>query len=346
VLTFRVSFQAAKYDDHPDARGQFIAALADRLRALPGVAAASAVSLPPVDGCCSLYSAYVEGFPTERGHAPMITGMIITPGYFRTMGIHLVAGRDFNDADTRSAPPVTVINERFARTYWPGGNALGHHVNTGAGNAAIVGIVNDIKQDGLLQAPEPQFYRPYAEDPWTTMTMTVRVQRGDPMRLVPDIRRIMRTLDPAVPIFNVATMRAIVDRRTVSSRVFGELLTVFACIALILAATGVYATMAFAVAQRTRELGLRLALGAAPTRLTSLVLRQSLLMALAGGTIGLASGTFAARALAHTLYGVDATEPWGYATAAAVLLVAAIAASYGPARRASAVDPMVALRAE
>jgi ABC-type antimicrobial peptide transport system permease subunit len=219
-------------------------------------------------------------------------------------------------------------------------------VNTGAGPAAIVGIVKDIKQNGLLQRAEPQFYRPYAEDLVTTMTVAARVERGDPLRLVPDIHRIMRALDPTVPIFNVTTMRAMVDRHTVSSRVFSKLLTAFACIALILAATGVYATMAFAVSQRTRELGLRLALGAEPARLTSLVLRQSLLMALAGGMIGLVSGALAARGLAHTLYGVRADEPWGYAAAVIVLAVAAIAASYGPARRASAVDPMEALRAE
>jgi predicted permease len=345
VLTFQVVLQGRRYDD-PRSHIRLIEAVENSLRALPGVTAVGAASLAPVDGCCSKFSARIEGDPSEHGRAPMVVGTIITPGYFRTMGIDLLAGREFAPTDGLDAPPVTVINETFAKLYWPSGDALGHHVNTGAGRSEIVGIVRDIKQTSLLESPEPQFYRPYAEDPWTSMTLAVRTTTADPTTLVPAVRRLVRDIDATIPPFNFVTMQRMVSDATASRRTFGTLLTAFALIALVLAAAGVYAVMSFFVAQRTRELGLRVALGADPSRLTGAVLRQGIAMALAGGAIGLVGAVIAGRALAHALYGMSAGEPRIYAIATLVLIGAAGAASYGPARRASTVDPMIALRTD
>jgi predicted permease len=344
VLTFQVVLQGRRYDE-PSSHIRLIDAVENSLRALPGVTAVGAASLAPVYGCCSKFSTRIEGDPSEHGRAPMVVGTIITPGYFRAMGIDLLAGREFTSTDGLDAPPVTVINETFAKLYWPNGDALGHHVTAGAGRSEIVGIVRDIKQTSLLEPLEPQFYRPYAEDPWTSMTLAVRTT-ADPTNLVPAVRRLVRDVDPTIPPFNFVTMQRIVSDATASRRTFGTLLTAFALIALVLAAAGVYAVMSFFVAQRTRELGLRVALGADPSRLAGAVLRQGIAMALAGGAVGLVGAVIAGRALAHALYGMSAGEPRIYAIATLVLIGAAGAASYGPARRASTVDPMIALRTD
>jgi putative ABC transport system permease protein len=344
VLTFQVVLQGRRYDE-PSSHIRLIDAVENSLRALPGVTAVGAASLAPVYGCCSKFGTRIEGDPSEHGRAPMVVGTIITPGYFRAMGIDLLAGREFTSTDGLDAPPVTVINETFAKLYWPNGDALGHHVTAGAGRSEIVGIVRDIKQTSLLEPLEPQFYRPYAEDPWTSMTLAVRTT-ADPTNLVPAVRRLVRDVDPTIPPFNFVTMQRIVSDATASRRTFGTLLTAFALIALVLAAAGVYAVMSFFVAQRTRELGLRVALGADPSRLAGAVLRQGIAMALAGGAVGLVGAVIAGRALAHALYGMSAGEPRIYAIATLVLIGAAGAASYGPARRASTVDPMIALRTD
>ena len=342
VLTFRVSLQGARYGD-PQSRATFVAAVVDRLRAIPGVAQAGAADRAPVIGCCSHFTAQIEGHAAAPGHDPMITGTIATPGYFAALGIRTIAGRTFTANDDSHSPLVTVINESFAKRYWPNGDAIGHHVKTGIGDALVVGVVGDIRQEGLLVAPAPQFFRPYAEDPWTTMTYFVRTAR-DPLSLVPAIRRAVHDVEPTVPVFETATMQSIVDDASASSRSFGQLATVFAAVALLLAAAGLYGVMSFTVERRTRELGLRVALGAEPRTVARMVLRQALVIAAAGSAFGLAGTFMAARWLASVLYGVHAGEPAVYLTAAVLLGVTVLAAAYGPARRASRSDPMLALR--
>jgi putative ABC transport system permease protein len=346
VLTFRIVMQDHEYDD-PPRRAQFVTAIEEALQALPGVTSVGAATLPPVDGCCSQFTAHIEGQPDTQGAtAPAITGTIVTPGYFRTMGISLVRGRGFTAHDDASAPPVTIINETFAQRYWPRGDALGHHVNTGAGNAEIIGIVPDIKQTSLLDTPEPQFYRPYAADPWTNMTVALHVARGDPASLASAVRQAVHKLDPSMPVFNVRTMDAVVEDARSASRTFGMLLTAFAIVALLLAAAGVYAVTSFLVAQRTRELGVRVALGAEPMRVAGMVLREGVVLALIGVVVGLGGALATARVLESMLYGVSTTEPLVFVEAALVLGLTAALASYAPARRASRVDPMEAMRSE
>ncbi|HTE45313.1 MAG TPA: FtsX-like permease family protein, partial [Gemmatimonadaceae bacterium] len=256
-------------------------------------------------------------------------------------------GRDFTNADGENAPRVVVINETFAKRYWPAGDALGHRIDTGGGMAAVVGVVGDIKQGRLIDPPEPQFYRAYAQDPWTTVTFVVRARSGNPLKFAGDIRQAARDLDPiALPVSRLVTLQERIDSSISTNRVLGRLLAAFAVVALALAGIGVYALMSFVVTRRTRELGLRMALGAAPQGVLMLVLRQAATLAAIGGALGLAAGVLAARGLGHVLYGISATEPTIYVVAALTLITAALLASAGPAKRASTVDPMVALRAE
>ncbi|HEX3866151.1 MAG TPA: FtsX-like permease family protein, partial [Gemmatimonadaceae bacterium] len=346
LMTFRVSMQGQRYDA-TDERARVVAAVTDALRELPDVESAAATTYAPVASCCSQFGTAIDGRPLPSGHALLVTGNIVTPGLFHAMRIPIVAGRDFGAQDDASSPKVVIIDETFAARYWPAGDALGHRIDTGTGMATIVGVVGDVKQGRLIDPPEPQFYRPYAQDPWPAMGFVLRMRGSDSTHVAAEVRRVARDLDPtALPIARVASMQRILDDATSSNRVLGQLLALFAGVGLSLAAVGIYAIMSFFVSQRTRELGVRIALGAAPAAVMRMVLRQSATLALTGGAIGLAGGAIAARGLAHALYSVSAAEPGLYVAAVVALVVTALAAGVGPARRASLVDPLVALRAE
>jgi putative ABC transport system permease protein len=347
VVSFRLSLQGPRYDVERE-RGRVISEFEHRIAAIPGVDVdgAGATTYVPISGCCSQFGTGIEGRPTDAAHMLMVTGNMITPGFFRSVRMPLLAGRDFTDSDNEKAPKVAIISETFAKKFWPAGDAIGHRIDTGTGMGTIVGIVSDIKQASLTDAPEPQFYRPHLQDPWSAMTFTVRVRGENPERIIPDVRRVMRELDPTLPVYAVQTLQKLLVDQVRSPRSFGILFASFAVVALLLASAGVYATMSFFVSQRTRELGLRVALGAEPSEVVSLIMRQGAFLAVSGGIVGVLLGIVAARALSHTLYGVTATEPLVYVAAAVVLVVAASFASYWPARRASTIDPMIALRAE
>lgn len=346
VVAFQINMEGAHYaGDDPRARTRVVAEVERRLHALPGVIDVGAADRMPINGCCSQFPAFIEGQPVSQGHEPFITGTIATPGYFNTLRVHLIAGRTFGDGDDAAAPKVTVINETFARRYWPRGDAIGHHVNTGVGDATIIGVVGDLKQASLFGAPEPQFFRPYAEDPWTRVTFAVRA-RGDLHAVAAEARRIVLAVDPGMPTFNVQTLREVFDESTFGTRALSQLLVAFAAIALLLAATGLYGLISFLVERRTRELALRVALGAEPSGVARMVVRQACVLAALGMVVGLAGAMLAAKWLAAALYGVTARQPSVYAAAVLVLGAATLAASYGPARRASRADPMEALRAD
>lgn len=344
VMTFEITMQGARYDQ-PAARARLVAEVERQLRALPGVTDAGAADRMPIDGCCSQFAARIEGQAVSDGHEPLITGTIATPDYFATLHIHVVSGRVFNAGDDANAPKVTVVNQTFANTYWPRGHALGHQVNTGIGPAAIVGVVQDVKQATIFGAPEPQFFRPYAEDPWTRVVFAVRAS-GDPTTVATVARRVVRSIDPTLPIFNVQTLEDVFDRATLTTRSLSRLLVAFAGIALLLAATGLYGLISFLVERRTRELGLRVALGAEPSRVAAMVVRQACALVAGGVIVGVIGAALAAKWLSATLYGVTGQESSVYIVAVLILGGAALAASYGPARRASRADPMDALRAD
>jgi putative ABC transport system permease protein len=345
VVSFRMTMQGPRYQEEPP-RAELLRAFEERIAAIPGVEAVGATTYVPIVGCCSQFGTQIAGRETDAAHMLMVTGNLITPGFFRSVRIPLLAGREFTDADKAGAPKVVIINETFAKRYWPAGDAVGHNIDTGSGMAMIVGVVGDIKQARIQDGPEPQFYRPHAQDPWEGMTITVRVRGDNPARVMPDVQRAIRELDATMPVYGVQTLEKILADVIDSHRVFGILLAAFALVALTLATAGVYATMSFFVSQRTRELGLRVALGAESARVIRHVMQQGAVMAIGGGLVGVIGGIAAARALAHSLYGVSASDPLLYVVGASTLVLAAIGASYGPARRASGVDPMVALRSE
>ncbi|MGH7618334.1 MAG: FtsX-like permease family protein, partial [Gemmatimonadaceae bacterium] len=345
VTTFRINMQGQRYDSHEE-RTRVMALLADRIAALPDVASASATTYAPGAGCCSQFGTTIADHPMPPGKQLMVTGNIVLPGSFKTIGTPLLAGRDFTATDDANAPRVVIISQTFAKEFWPGGDVLGHSIDTGGGMATIVGIVGDVKQSRVIDDPEPQFYRPYAQDPWSDMDMLVKTKSGGVLSAT-EVRRVARDIDPiALPISRVSTLRQRIDDSIASKQVLGTLLAVLAVVALALATIGVYAIMGFFVSQRTKEMGLRLALGAEPGGLLAYVMRQTMGVAAAGGVLGIAGGILVARALQHLLFGVRAAEPLVYVFAAGTLVVAASIAGYGPARRASAADPMIALRAE
>ena len=344
VLTFEITLQSALYNQLP-ARAQLVAEVERQLRALPNVTHAGAADRMPINGCCSQFSARIQGQAVSKGHEPLITGNIVTPGYFATLHVRLLAGRTFNSGDDGNAPKVMVINQTFADKYWPHGDAIGHQVNTGVGDATIVGIVQDIKQATIFGGPDAQFFRPYAEDPWTRIAFAVRT-KGDVAPIAAAARRVVRSIDPTMPIFNVQTLQDVFDEATLTTRSLSRLLVAFAGIALLLAATGLYGLISFLVERRTRELGLRVALGAEPSRVARMVVLQASGLAAAGVIIGIGGAMLAAKWLSATLYGVTAREPSIYVAAVVILGAASLVASYGPARRASRADPMDALRAD
>jgi len=346
VMTFRISLQGRRYDSSSE-RVAAIRELDRRVAAIPGVEVSAATTYAPIAGCCSQFGTQIEGRTVPPGKELMVTGNLVTPGIFRALRIPLLRGREFTDADGPNAPQVVIINETFAKTFWPAGDAVGHRIDTGGGGmATIIGIVGDIKQARLVDPPEPQFYRAHAQDPWDRMTYTVRVKGDNPERIIPDVRRALHEIDPTLAVYGSVTLDRMIEQAVSSKRLFGGLFVALATVALFLAAAGVYAVMSFYVGQRIPEIGLRVALGAERRRVIALVLRRSVGLAIVGGILGLTGGAVAARVLAHSLYGVDAAEPVIYAVAAFALASVAVLATLAPARRASAVDPMVALRAE
>ena len=343
ALMFTAMLQTPRYEVAGE-RARFADALIGRTVALPGVSAAGATSLPPFR-CCSQWALAIDGQPRPAEQKLMVPGNSVTPSYFDAMGIPLVRGRAFSQADAADAPAVMVVNESFARRFWPDDDALGRLVQDGSDHATIVGIVRDVKIT-LTESPGPQFYRPLTQKPITTLTFVVRAPTGDPTRFTSDLRRIVHDIDPTLPIYNVTTAHDMVDQQFAGRRTFESLMIAFGFIALLLATMGVYAVTSFFVSQRTQELGLRVALGADPARLLALVLRSTAGMAIAGALVGLGGAFLAARWLSHTLYGVGTGNPAIYVAAAGLLAAGTLVASIGPASRAARADPMTTLRVD
>jgi len=343
ALMFTATLVTPRYDVATE-RARFADAFIERVAALPGVGGVGATSLPPFR-CCSRWALAIDGRPMPADQKLMVPGNSVTPAYFAAMGIPLVRGRAFTPADVTGTPPVIVVSETFANRFWPDGDALGHLVQDGNDHAAIVGVVRDVKIV-LTEEPGPQFYRPFAQKPVTTLTFVLRTLSGDPTRFASDVRRIVHDLDPTLPIYNITTARAMVDQQFAGRRTFESLMIAFGVIALLLATMGVYGVMSFFVSQRSQELGLRVALGATPARLLRLVLGGSAALAVVGALLGLGGAFVAARWLSHTLYGVGSGNVGLYVVAATLLALATLVASVGPANRAARADPMTTLRVD
>jgi putative ABC transport system permease protein len=351
VITARLTLPEAKYDQ-PAKRIAFADAALARLRALPGVTAAGLTDVLPFTGNNSSGSYQMPDLVLPAG-APTPHGQqrTVDPGYFRTMGMTLLRGRLFTAADTETTQKVVIIDRVLADRYWPGQDPLGKRISRGGtdDNATmwtIIGVVAPVKVQGLDEnVTKETLYYPFAQTTRTNLILVVKTA-GDPAALATSVREAVRSADPEQPVFDVRTMQQRMDEVAQSRRAPMLLLTLFSGVALLLAVLGVYGVLAFSVAQRTAEFGVRLALGASPADLARLVLRQGARLVALGIGLGLAGYLALSSVVGTLLYGIAATDPLTLALAPLVLALAALAACLVPVRHAVRVNPLEALRAE
>ncbi|HKQ98110.1 MAG TPA: ABC transporter permease [Candidatus Polarisedimenticolia bacterium] len=352
VLTASLSLPQARYADGP-ARVAFFNRALDAVRALPGVEAAAFSMAVPPDRLVMTNPFTIDGrVPANRQALPAMPHVLVTPEYFKTLDIPLTAGRSFTAADADGAPGVVIINDVFARKFFSGEDPIGHRLMLGdydpdGAKATIVGVVADVKYSGLDETPRPTMYTTYAQGGswWPTMYLIVRTSLP-PEAQAPAVRAAIGTLDPALPVSDLQALRTLVGQSVAEPRFRATLLGMFAAVALLLAAIGIYGILTYAVGRRTREIGLRMALGAARGDVVALVLRQGMALAGAGTLIGILGALGLSRLLSGLLFGVSPADPVTFAGVAFVMVAVAFAACWIPARRAAAVDPMVALRSE
>jgi putative ABC transport system permease protein len=352
LLTLRVALVGAKYnpDNTPEKPQAFFKELLERVNALPGVQAAGAVNRVPLAGGGWERTLTVEGYPVlSTGQAPEVNHCVVTPNYFRAMGIPILMGRDFTDADARDSMKVTIIDELLARQYWPNENPLGKRVRFGPPEDnepwhTIVGVVGAVKFRSLNLTRTKTVYLPHTQVAANSMALAVRA--ANPENLAPAIRGQVKAMDPDLPIINVRTMTEVISRSVWQPRLYTILFGVFAAVALALASIGIYGVMAYSVSERTREIGIRVALGAQRRDVLKLVVAQGMKLALIGAVIGLGAALALTRLMQSLLFEVSATDPLTFAGLAAFLTVVAMLACYLPARRATKVDPTIALRCE
>jgi putative ABC transport system permease protein len=284
-----------------------------------------------------------------RGDRPYANIGTVSGGYFAAMGIPLLAGRTFADTDTREAPPVAIVSAALARQHFAGENPVGKRIrfddDPKAPGITIVGLVGDVRQLGLREAPPPLLFFPYQQFSLPFTTVVARSALPD-AAVASILRQQLAQIDPNLNMGDIVPLQTSVDRHVDQPRFRAMLIGTFAVLALILAAVGVYGLISYTVTERTREIGIRVALGAAPRQVLLPVVREGLVLAAAGIAIGLAGALAASRAIAAFLFGVGAADPVTFAGVALLLLVVAVAASYIPSRRALKVDPVIALRAE
>src|SRR5262245_24850492 len=345
LVAAQVFLPATKYRERQSLVRFFEDVVAD-LRASAGVRSASAISILPMQEVtvASALPFTVEGQPPPRNEDPLADVRIVAPGYFETMRIPLIAGRTLEDHDGEDAARASVINETMARRYFPDGSAIGRVIQNPHGKSTVVGIVADVRSEGLAAEPKKQVYLPMRQSPSAAMTLVARTA-GDPEGLAGTIRRAVQTADAQQPLYNLSTLDQLLARAVFLPRVSTQLLSAFAVAALVLAALGIYGVLSYSISQRTREIGLRMALGAGVMQTVLLVVRGSLGLLIAGISAGLVAVLLLTRSLARILYGVGPFDIPSFALAAAILLVVGLAASLLSARRATQVDPIVALRA-
>jgi putative ABC transport system permease protein len=349
VLTARVQLPDAKYPEDAQIVAFFTQAV-DRVESLPGVRAAGAVQYLPFAGPGASTVFTVEGRPAPPPGEPLLTDvLVVDDSYFRAMNIPVVAGRSFSAQEVTEARHVAVINETLARRYFSGVDPIGKRVTVEMAldpvPTEIVGVVKDVKFQALTEEAPPTVYVGHAELPYSFMTLVVRTQ-GDPSSLAPAVRREIYAIDKDQPVGDVRTLEAWLASSIAQSRFNTQLLSVFAAVALLLAAVGIYGVMAYSVTQRTHEIGIRMALGARARDVLALVIRQGMAVTLVGIAIGLAVAFVLARAVSSLLYGVSATDPFTYVAIPVLFTGVALVANLVPAWKATQVDPSAALRSE
>ena len=349
VAMMTLSLPPTTYPGAAEVRA-FYSRLLDRVRALPGVhtAATGTGVLQPLVTRSSVFT--IEGVPDPAPEEmPEYPIESVSPGYFETVGMTFVSGRGFTEADHADAPAVTVINETLARR-WPDQNPIGRRIRfAGAPDdvpwMTVVGVIRDAHRTDVTRTIRPELYLPTLQNPSRTLTLMVRTA-GEPTAIVPSIRREVQAIDPQLPIFGVTTLERELSQTLNQPRFQAVLLTGFAGIALLLATIGIYGVTSHAVGQRTQEVGIRMAMGAARRDVLQLILVQHLRPAVAGLAVGIVGALFLSRFLRSLLFGVSATDPATFVIVAGILLSVAAAACWVPAQRATRVDPLVALRTE
>ena len=350
VLTMNVTLTDAKYDT-PLKRATFFKDVVERLDALPGVRSAGVVMFLPLRVSILSFRIGVTRFtiqgrpPVPEDQQPLADYRPATPGYFKTIGIALRQGRLFDQHDDAAAKPVVLVNEALVRKYFANENPLGHQILQFGRKREIVGVVADAKLYGLDAPVEPAIYVPQAQEPSEFMALVVHTE-GDPAAMAGAVRREILKLDPEQPISNVRTMETVLSDSLTLRRVAMLMLTVFAVLALTLATVGIYGLTAYAVSRRTHEIGLRVALGASQMQVLRLVVGQELTISVIGAAIGLAVAFQLKRPLSGMLYGVAPTDPLVFVGVPLLLVAVSVLASYVPARKATRIDPLVALRYE
>ncbi|HYR88937.1 MAG TPA: ABC transporter permease [Terriglobia bacterium] len=349
LLTMRLSLSPLRYDTDQK-KAAFFDELIQRVQSLPGVRNAAVTWTLPMMGWAGRPVQLADRPPVMLNERPIAIEQSINPEYFRTLQIRLVRGREFTARDTLSAPPVLIINETMARRFWPeypnGQDPIGQRILMGVNPqpAEIVGIVADVRQ-GLDSELRPALYRAYPQSPQPAVSFAVRTD-GDPMRFVSSVRNQVLAIDPDQPISEVRTMEDMVEATLGQRRLVMRLLGLFAGVALMLAMVGMYGVIAYSVAQRTPEIGVRMALGAHPQDILRLLVRQGLFMTMSGVVLGLAGAFGLTRVLNSFLFEVSATDPRTFAGIALLFIVVALSAIYIPVRHATRIDPMAVLRHE
>jgi putative ABC transport system permease protein len=352
VLTMDLSLSPRKYAE-PSQAGAFFTQALDKVKNISGVTAVGLTSNLPLGGSDRSGGFYIEGQPVPvGGNVPRANLRYASPDYFRAMGIPIESGRSFTDQDNEKAVPVAVISETMAKKYWPNESALGKRIRVatlpGAPEApglTIVGVAGDVRHTALSARPLAELYQMYAQSPLNAMTFVVRTT-ADPLSMVSTVKNEVAQLDRDQPFYNIKSMDQVVSDSAALSRFAMVLLGVFAGVALVLSTVGIYGAMSYSVNQRTREIGIRMALGASPPKILQLVVKQGMKLVLIGEVIGLFAAFALTRVLTGFLFGVGSADPLTFVGVMVLLFAVALAACYFPARRATRVDPLFALRYE
>jgi putative ABC transport system permease protein len=351
VLAFDLALPEGSYAEEAR-RAVFFEQLLENLQSTAGVSAAGAALAVPLTGTNIIFSFTVEGRPPlPVAQQPAIQVRVASPDYFRVVGIPLQRGRFFNDTDRAGSTPVALITESAVREYFPGENPLGKRIvlgwrrDSGLVNGEVVGVVGDVKEGGLAEPDAPQIYLLHEQLPLPFMTVVLKTTVA-PLSIADAVRSAVHALDPTLPVTNVRTLDQVVARSIAQPRFYMLLLTAFAAVALVLAAVGIFGVLSYAVAQRAREIGIRMALGARQGSVVAMVVRQAMTLSIASVVIGLCATYHVTRVLSTLLFATSRADAAALAGAAGLLLMVALAASYIPARRATRVDPVIALRSE
>jgi putative ABC transport system permease protein len=351
VVSLEVFLPSNRYPRTDQAKARvFVDEVVRKLNALPGVQSAGATNFLPLTGFWDTSEFLLRGQTLPKGtEAPEADDRVMTPGYLRTMGTPLLRGRGFTETDRAGSQQVVIVNQTFAELYFKGGNPVGEELNLGSVDKPnwwrIVGVAGDVKAFGQDQLTHADIYRPFDQQPYPIIAFTLRT-KTDPASTIRIAEQALWSVDPGMPVFKAISMDVLADQSLAVRRASSLLVSAFAVVALLLACIGIYGVMAYAVMQRTQEIGVRMALGAARSDVLRLILGFGLRLTLIGVFIGLIGALLSTRLLTSLLFEVSATNPLVFTLPAALLVAVTVLAAYLPARRAASIDPMRALRAE